>query len=490
MDRIACAFIPRFELAYRARADPTLWQRPVAVVELASRPPKLAALTPAAEARGLHTGQLASQARALCPELTVLPPDAERHAAAEQALLQLLSRHAPQLDCDHRGAFFLGLSGMEQLIPSERAYAETVRAALASAGYPSRVAIADHPFLAWVASQHGAPVECVPSGAGDGVLARVPLSSLNIAESGQTLLKLLGLTTAGQLASLPPGALAQRLGPEGFTLERLCRGEALFARPSSHKLPLEAERAELELDPPVEDLEPLLFLAKSLVHRLLVAVGQSRQALVELTCLARLDDKSTVERVLTPAEATLEDRGLVDLFRLWLETKPFAAPVAALTFIATRTGAASARQLDLFERKAQAEARALERAVARLRSAFGASAVVRPALLDTHRPEARVAWEPFDPAPRAPPAGWKPCGVLKRLPTPERVEWSPGQRLQRAGRPSLAVVASDGPHRLSGEWWSAPFDRSYWWLSASDGGLYWVYRDEAQGTFHLQAWVD
>ena len=52
MGRIACAFIPRFELALRARGQPDLWERPVAVVELAGGVNRVLAATPCAEASG------------------------------------------------------------------------------------------------------------------------------------------------------------------------------------------------------------------------------------------------------------------------------------------------------------------------------------------------------------------------------------------------------------------------------------------------------
>ena len=48
----------------------------------------------------------------------------------------------------------------------------------------------------------------------------------------------------------------------------------------------------------------------------------------------------------------------------------------------------------------------------------------------------------------------------------------------------------EGPHRLAGEWWDQPFDRSYFWLACSGGDLLWVFRDELHPQAYLMAVAD
>jgi protein ImuB len=301
-------------------------------------------------------------------------------------------------------------------------------------------------------------------------------------------------------------------------------------------VPVEAERATLELDEPVEDLEPLLFLGKSLVDRILGQVAAARRVVAELSVVARLDDRSQVTHVLRPAEPTLEARPILDLFRLWLENRPFAAPVLGLEMTASGARPASARQLSLYHQREEQEAAALGRAVARLCAAFGASCAVRPVLVDTFRPEARLSWARFEelegpahgggaPSPPrgggapSPPRGAPspsrgapsppregggmnvhspastPCPprgstpMVMRIGVPEPVEWARGT-LRRPGHAPAAVVAVDGPIRLSGEWWQGGFDRSYYWLTLTDGSLCWIYRDHQDGLHYLHGVAD
>ena len=521
MDRIACALVPRYELALRARGEPALWSRPAAVADLTG-PGRLGVVTPAAEVLGVRPGQLAVSARARCPELEVLAPDPALVAEAEHEILRALGALSPRLDSDRRGAFFLGLGGLERIIASEAAFAAGVRAALGGMGLAAQVAIADRPFSAWVAARRARPIKLVPHGRDDALLAGVPLADLPLSDPAHELIALFGLDNAAQLAALPAGELARRLGQEGAELEQLLGGGGRpFAWPREEMVPVEPERVALELDEPVEDLEPLLFIGKSMVDRLLAGVAAARRVVAELTMVVRLDDRSAVTHVLRPAEPTLEARPILDLFRLWLENRPFAAPVLGLEMTASGARPASARQLSLYHQREEQEAAALGRAVARLCAAFGASCAVRPVLADSFRPEARLEWARFEAADSGQVAGAgtgpttgsrsesRPGSrsgtgstpMVMRLATPEPVEWAHGA-LRRPGEAPSPIVSVDGPIRLCGEWWQggpgrqgergepAGFDRSYYWLTLADGSLCWVYRDHRDGRHYLHGVAD
>ena len=517
MDRIACAFIARYELMLRARSEPALLRRPVAVADLAG-PGRLGAVSPLAEALGVKSGQLAASARARCPELDVLAPDPERLAAAEEEILAALGRISPRLDSDRRGGFFLGLAGLERLSGGERALAVRVREELEALGLPATVAIADRPFTAWVAARRARPIRIVPAGGDAAVLAGIPLVDLPLGDPGHELLGLLGIADAAQVAALPPGELARRLGADGAALEKLLRGETPAACPREEMVPGEPERAELELDVPLDDLEALLFLGKSLVDRVMAALAggaAGRRVLAELRIEVRLDDRSVVSHVLRPAEPAMEARPLVELYRLWLERRPFAAPVAALAMVATRVAKPTARQLSLLRQREEREAAALDAAIAKLEASFGAGCVVRPILVDTHRPESRVGWHPVtDPSTTKPTAtatatatgtdhghghghGPRPTNkrtdLVIRLRPPAELIWDTAANvIHWRGHPHH-VATIDGPHRVCGEWWNGDrggFDRSYYWVTTRNGARLWLFRDERDGHHYLHGVAD
>ncbi|HLU66017.1 MAG TPA: DNA polymerase Y family protein [Kofleriaceae bacterium] len=503
MERIACAFIARYELMLHARAEPALLARPVAVADLAG-PGRLGAVSPAAEAIGVVSGQLTASARARCPELDVLAPDPAMVAEAERDILTALGALSPRLDSDGRGGFFLGLAGLDRVIGSERALATRVREVLGGLRLPAQVAIADRPLTAYLAARRARPVRVVPPGDDMAVLAGVPLADLPVGGPGLELLELLGLGDAAAVAALPAGELARRLGAEGASLERLLSGARPVASPREEMVPPEPEGAALELDVPVDDLEPLLFFGKSLVDRVITGLVAARRALAELTIEARLDDRTLVTHVLRPAEPTMESRPVMDLVRMWLERQPFSSPVAALAVVATRVARPTGRQLSLFQQREEREAAALGSAVARLQASFGPACAVRPVLVDTYRPEARVGWEVFEvPGAGAAARAARACTcagpctcarasagamVVRVLAEPEAIEWVGGR--VRRGQASARVIDGEGPYRVCGEWWERWFDRSYFWLTVDSGALWWVFRDERDGRHYLHGIAD
>ncbi len=509
MGRTACAFVPRFELALRARAEPAVWDRCLAVVDWASAPPRISCVTPAAEGLGIRVGQIASRSRSRWPELVCLAPDAGLLARAEQEVLTALATLSPRLDSDGRGAFFLGLDGLERLWPSEAELLDRLAALLTGLRLPARLAIAESPFVAWVGAQHLKRSGVIDEGTGEALLDRLPLAELDLGEPARELCILLGLRSAGALRRLPKGALAERLGKEGARLERLCRGESFPLWPTVQKMPRAAEAVELDLELALEGLEPLLLAMRSLLERLLAAVAAERKALVELTVRVRLDDRSQVVERFVPERPTLQSKSLLDLLHLWLERRPFVDRVAGLRLEASRVAAADASQLSLLRQREEQAAAALDQAIARLSAAFGAGAVLFPRLADTYRPEARLRWENAQARGSGGDAGatggqGKARGLelaaaftgapltlaLRQVDPPEPVGLREGAFFSRSGRSLARILRSDGPQKLSGEWWAQGFERSYYWLLLETGEIAWVFRDEPTGAYFLQALAD
>ena len=108
-----------------------------------------------------------------------------------------------------------------------------------------------------------------------------PLADLPLEERSHEICSLLGLDDAAAVAALPPGELARRLGAEGAELERMLAGTRPVAWPREKMAPVDPERAGLDIDLPVDDLEPLLFLGKSLVDRIMGQLAGQRRALVD-----------------------------------------------------------------------------------------------------------------------------------------------------------------------------------------------------------------
>jgi hypothetical protein len=74
--------------------------------------------------------------------------------------------------------------------------------------------------------------------------------------------------------------------------------------------------------------------------------------------------------------------------------------------------------------------------------------------------------------------------MLKLYHPPEPVSWK-GEWLQRLHQEARRIVHIEGPHQLAGDWWSAPFDRSYFWIACAGGEVFWVFKNLGSP----QAWL-
>jgi len=301
-----------------------------------------------------------------------------------------------------------------------------------------------------------------------------------------------GVRTLGELARLPTPALIRRLGPEASHLQRLARGED--DRPLRPWAPPAEVEEAIQLDHPLEVLEPASFVLARLLERLAARLAARDLATDALRLALGLENRRRWERDLPLAYPVREPRVLLALVRARLQADP---PPAAIRAIAVRARPVPPRalQLSLFEPAAPSPA-ALALTLARLAALVGEGKVGSPRLLDSHRPEA-FGLEPFaPPAPaEAPPrasAGRSPAIALRRLRPPREAEVvTQGDRPIRVVARGVGgeVLRCAGPWRASGEWWGeTAWSREEWDVQLADGGLYRLVLD--RGGWYLEGVYD
>ena len=264
-----------------------------------------------------------------------------------------------------------------------------------------------------------------------------------------------GIATLGDLVALPAADLASRLGRRGSALQRLARG--LDARPfvPDSETPRYLERLELEW--PIDELEPLSFVLARLLDPLSAALERADRGAAAVHLDLRLTDRSTDARVLQLPAPMRDARVLRTLLLLDLESHP---PSAAIDIVSIEVDPAPARitQFSLLER-ALPSPETLTTLTARLSALIGESRVGAPALVDTHRPGAfemrqfqpeSAARENTDqPAPDTGVGRADAVMRRQRVPPAIRVNVERGRPVflsaSRRGMPSGAVTQAAGP---------------------------------------------
>jgi protein ImuB len=490
--RLACVFAPRLALQAVLRRTPEAKGNAHALLDR-EHGKHIKDTTPEARRAGVRAGMTVAQAKAVCPGLCLVSASAADVEAAQAALADVSYAFAPRIECDGESVFF-AVEDLGQLFASEQAIVQAVQAQAMRVGLATRVAIADTKGAARIATR-ARELAVVPSGSTATRSFLAPLSVRLLADNA-TLRETLdrwGIRTAGELATLPGAQVALRLGQPGARICQLARGED--DEPFVPRFPADALEEGLDLYYAVEELDPLSFLLRGLIDRILQRLACRGLACAGLTMRLSLDPRGLDVRAIPVAAPTRETPTLLDLVRLDLARRPPSAPVVGVRLLAL-PARVRATQLDLLRPAGPAPDR-LAATVARLAALVGPENVGAPATVDTWREEA-VAVEGFSArnARQATTATREPTLTIRRRRPPEAIEVLMGRDEPTAlrGKETTArILVAAGPYRLSGEWWDddhGGWTREYWNVHASDGAVYRIHRDQRSGRWFLDGYFD
>lgn len=414
-----------------------------------------------------------------------------------------IPRHfSPQVEALDPATVVMDLAGMERLIGTPRAIAAAIAQ---QAGPEARVAVASNRTTAVHAARGLASpglLAVIAPGEEAAQLAGLPVTLLETSEDVREILTGWGVYTFGQLAALPESGVAERLGAEGVRLQKLARGvPGIPLKPDI--APLEFAE-EMELEHPVELLEPLAFILSRQLHTLCDRLASYGLSALELHLALTLvgGGSGTTHQHVRAIRLPVPMRNpitFLKLLQLDLEAHP---PGAAIVAVALRMVQAKPRSVQegLFLPPAP-EPEKLELTLQRIAALVGKENVGSPALVDSHRPGAftvRPAMEASGRVLSIPPStlafrAFRPPIPARVTPAggasaPQQV-WAAGGRMRRTveGR----VLTAAGPWRTSGDWWTkTPWARDDWDLSLSNGALYRIYREYFTGAWFVDGEYD
>jgi protein ImuB len=354
-----------------------------------------------------------------------------------------------------------------------------------------------------------------------------------------------GLRTLGELAALPPAELSSRLGQPGLLCRAAARGED--SRPLVPDAPEERFESSLDLEWPIEGLEPMSFVLTRLLEPLSIRLERRDRGVAVLHLRLGLVGGGLHARSLQLPAPMRDVRTLRTLALLDLESHPPSAAVERVAIVVDPTPG-RVMQHTLFA-PSQPTPEQLSTLLARLGAVMGQDRIGSPATVDSYRPGAfeMKAFVPpeHDDQRRARGARREKsvqdessaCSALNvvrlrrcRHPVPARVAADAQQRpvrvtTDRRGFAGGAVVHASGPWRTSGEWWNLgagkageaggpgeagrpgeagggnakPFqasssqpgwDRDEWDVTLNDGASYRVFMDRRTGSWFIDAICD
>ena len=413
----------------------------------------------------------------------------------------------------------LDLSGLARLFGDAHTIAGELRRTAADRGLRVRVAIAGTRTAARLLAHHHVGLTVIEPGTEAASLADLPIESLEIfapiADPFTITLRRWGLRSLGDLAALPPDAVAARLGQAGVGWQRLARGEDPC--PLVPAVPEERFEQALDLEWPIDGLEPLSFVLGRLMEPLSAHLERRDRGAAVLHVRLHLVTREVHERSLQLPAPIRDARTLRTLALLDLESHP---PSAAIDRVVVAVDPTPGRviQFSLLTRPLPSPEQ-LSTLMARLNALMGEGRCGAAVAVDSWEPGAFAMerFAPNDAGIRDQGSPIPPVVALRRFrfPVPARVRVDRGVPVRvisdRRGWSGGRVETYAGPWRTSGGWWvdaddvsrdkprghggtenniERAWERDEWDVTLSDGATYRVFRERDTDAWFIEGVVD
>jgi protein ImuB len=265
--------------------------------------------------------------------------------APSESLVDLAFNISPLVEQTSVDTVVLDIEGCELVFGPKSGFSETlgskanaIRQRAAEFGLRVNVAIAANPDAAIHAARNISGVTMIPAGADLTHLGKLSVTTLDYSLAGiatdraaemRETLALWGVRTFGELAGLPLKGIAQRLGPEGVRLQKLAQGK-IERQLVLVQLPPGFVQS-IELEHPVDELEPFSFILSRLLNQLCANLNAQALATNELRLRMILENRTEHERAITLPVPMRNPRTFLRLLLLDIESHPPSAPIVAVT---------------------------------------------------------------------------------------------------------------------------------------------------------------
>jgi len=383
--RIACLFVPDFEVTLARLQDRSLNGRPAAVVATNSRRAVLTAVSSEAQGDGLCAGITLMHALRLCPSLRVITRDNRRLHLGQRLLQQSVQHFSPIYEPADYGEIYIDLTGTGRLFGDSRTSASRLRRQISNDhGLAGVVGIAANKLVSRVCSGRAetADVYSVAAGSERKFLAPLPVISLPrldrllAPKTAQLLTSLdeLRLKALGQLAEVSIDHLELVLGSKARLLRQWASG---IDRSPVWTDSVEAVRRLWQtLDDDEIDDDAILGRLYSFVERLSLNLRKQKSCAAEVTLIVQYSDGYEIKKrqsLSAPTDLEAEIFSTVQGIFLAIDRRVCVRRIG----IRLQTMQRSARQLSLFATPQVRSRESLSEAITGLRERYGEQSIRR-----------------------------------------------------------------------------------------------------------------
>jgi protein ImuB len=431
-----------------------------------------------AQAKGIVTGMVVADCRALVPDLQVFDYNEQQPHIILNALAEWCIRYTPFVAIDGDN-LILDVSGCTHLWKGEEAYLQNIHERFNNFGYHIRTAIADTIGCAWAVCHYGENAAIIAEGKQEEALLSLPSSALRLDSSAFEKLEKLGLKTIHSFINMPRTALRRRFGQSLLTrLDQALGAELEMMTPVKPLTPYEERLPSLE---PIRTAPGIEIALKTLLELVCERLNKESKGLrkCEFRCY-RLDGNIQKIEIGTGRPT----RNAAHLFKLFEHKIAQIEPDLGIELFILEAPVIEEllSSQDALWTIGSANETAIAELIDKVGSKIGHTSIHRYLPAEHYWPERSVkeaqsltekpdtAWRTEQPRP------------LHLFPKPEEIQVSVPMPdypplLFRYQGTVHTVKKADGPERIEQEWWiQQGLYRDYYCVEDQNGARYWIFR--------------
>lgn len=433
-----------------------------------------------AEVKGIHTGMVLADARAIFPELEIRD---DKPDLSEKLLLKIAEwciLFTPVAAVDLPDGILLDISGCSHLWGGDDPYAAEIQKRFQERGYDARLGIADTIGAAWAVARFGQGTAVIKSGMHMEALLPLPQAALRLEADTVERLNKLGLRQISQFIMIPRNTLRRRFGADFIKrLQQATGKEEETLQPVQPVIPYSERLPCLE---PIATAIGIEIALQRLLETLCKRLEREQKGLraAVFKCY-RVDGKMQQVSIGT-SRASSNVKHLLKLFEDKITTIEPDLGIELFILEAPKVEDHAPTQEKLWEGAGGLDDLRISELVDRLAGRVGMHAIHRYQADEHYWPERSfkeakslteqsiTEWQNNRPRPVR--LLHKPESVEVTAPIPDY----PPMHFRHKGK-LHTVKKADGPERIEQEWWIQEGEhRDYYIVEDETGARYWLFR--------------
>lgn len=432
-----------------------------------------------AEAKGIHSGMVLADAKAIIPDLQVRD---EQQGLADKLLKRIAEwciRFTPFAAVDPPDGIILDVTGCSHLWGGDSLYINDIVNRLKARGYYVRAAIADTIAAAWAIARFGCNM-IINKGEQSQAILSLPPAALRLEADTIERLHKLGLRQVRDFIGMPRSALLRRFGNN--ILKRLNQALGFEEEIIQPVQPIEPYQERLLCLEPIVTAAGIEIALQRLLEALCKRLQKEQKGLriATLKCY-RIDGKIEQIEIATNS-ASCNIKHLFKLFEIKISSIEPDLGIELFVLQAPKVVPHSPSQQKLWEVMCGLENINLSELIDRLAGKIGSESICRFLPDEHYWPERSVKlslslqeqktteWRLDNPRP------------IQLLASPETIEVTapvpdyPPMNFRYQGK-LHKINKADGPERIEQEWWIQEGQhRDYYIVEDEEGCRYWLFR--------------